>query len=353
MRKHHLIYLFLIVSFFAKAQFNYGHQMDFGKNRIQYQNFIWTYFDFERYRIYFYQGGGEISRYTSVSVAKQLPLLEKRLDYQVDDKINIIVYNNQGDFKQSNLGLSSDDQNNIGGVTKIIGDKISVFFNGSHADLDQQIRAALAELLITKILYGGNVRDIVRNSTLLNLPPWYVAGLVKYMSEGWTSHSDNLMYDDIKNDRFSSFNRLTGDEAARAGHALWYNIVGTYGEALIPNLLYMTRVTRSPDNAFIFQLGISLQNLIYDFTDAYNFSLDFDSPTEITNCSGFLNKINNSHFELESEIVKNSETNYLVKVKLMLKDRKLPLEKVDLLTELLGALETINGYSLALVRSKP
>lgn len=244
--------------------------MDFGKNRIQYQRFIWTYFDFERYRVYSYQGGGEISKYVSVSVSKQLPVLEKRLDFQMDEKINILVYNNQGDFKQSNLGLSSDDQNNIGGVTKIIGDKISVYFNGSHADLDQQIRAALAELLINKILYGGSAREMVRNSTLLNLPPWFTQGLVRYLSEGWNSYSDNLMYDDIKNQRFNSFNRLTGDQAAQAGHALWYEIVGTYGEALIPNILYMTRVTRSPDNAFLYVLGISLQNLIYDFTDAYN-----------------------------------------------------------------------------------
>lgn len=268
--RHITLFFLLIVASFAKAQFNYGHQMDFGKNRIQYQNFIWTYFDFERYRVYSYQGGGEIAKYVSVSMAKQMPLLEKRLDYAIEDKINVIVYNNQGDFKQSNIGLSTDDQNNIGGVTKIIGDKIFVFFNGSHAELDQQIRAALTELLLNKILYGGNARDMVRNSTLLNLPQWYTLGLIKYMSEGWTTNSDNLMYDDIKNNKFSSFNRLTGDEAARAGHALWYDIVGTYGEALIPQLLYMTRVSRSPDNAFLFVLGISLQNLIYDFTDAYN-----------------------------------------------------------------------------------
>lgn len=265
------LYLFLFTISCAKAQFNYGHQMDFGKNRIQYQNFIWTYFDFERYRVYSYQGGGELNKYVSVSVNKQLPILEKRLDYQIDDKINILVYNNQGDFKQSNLGLSgADEQNNIGGVTRIIGDKISVYFNGSHADLDQQIRAALAELLITKILYGGSAREMVRNSTLLNLPPWFTEGLVKYLSEGWTTQSDNLLYDDIKNNRFKSFNRLTGAEAARAGHALWYDIVGTYGEALIPNILYMTKVSRSPDNAFLYVLGVSLQNLIYDFTDAYN-----------------------------------------------------------------------------------
>ena len=268
--KRFILSLLILASIFAKAQFNYGHQMDFGKNRIQYQNFNWTYFDYEQYRVYSYQGGAEIAKYVSVSINNQLPIIQKRLDYVVEDKINVLVYNNQNDFKQSNLGLSSDDQTNIGGVTKIIGDKISVYFNGSHAELDQQIRAALAELLINQNLYGGNAREMLRNSTLLNLPIWYTQGLTKYLSEGWTSYSDNLMYDAIKNNHFNSFNKLTGKQATNAGYALWYYIVDTYGEAVIPNLLYMTRVTRSPDNAFLFVLGVSLDNLIYDFTDSYN-----------------------------------------------------------------------------------
>jgi Tol biopolymer transport system component len=243
--------------------------MDFGTNRIQYKEFIWTYLDYERYRVYSYQGGNELSKYVSVSVSKQLAMLEKRLDYQHEDKINILVYNNQNDFKQSNLGLSSEDQTNIGGVTRIIGDKVSVFFNGSLAELDQQIRAALADLLISKILYGGNAREVVRNSTLLNIPAWYQQGLVKYLSEGWTSYNDNILYDDLKNDNFNSFNRLTGKQAAQAGHAIWYYIAKTFGDGMIPNLLYMTRVSRSPENAFIYTLGVTLPNLIYDFTEAY------------------------------------------------------------------------------------
>jgi Tol biopolymer transport system component len=264
-----LYFFFIFLASLTKAQFNYGHQMDFGKNRLQYQNFVWTYLDFDRYRVYNYQGGNEIGKYVAVSVDKQLAVLEKRLDFQVEDKISILVYNNQNDFKQSNLGLSSEEQTNIGGVTRIIGDKVSVFFNGSHAELDQQIRSALAELLINKIMYGGNAREMVRNSTLLNIPPWYVQGLVKYLSEGWNTGSDNVMYDDLKNNNFRSFNRLTGRQAAQAGHALWYFLVSTYGESMIPNLLYMTRVTRSPENAFITTLGITLPNLIYDFTEAY------------------------------------------------------------------------------------
>lgn len=265
-----LIALVLLCQLYSRGQFNYGHQMDFGKNRIQYQDFIWTYFDYDRYRVYSYQGGGEIAKYVSVAVNNYLPVLEKRLDNQVEDKINIIVYNNQEDFKQSNLGLSSEEQSNTGGMTKIIGDKVSVFFNGSHTDLDQQIRAVLAELLINKMLYGGSAREMVRNSTLLNLPPWYVQGLVKYLSEGWTSYHDNVLYDAIKNDHFNNFNKLTGTQAANAGHALWYYIVDSNGEAMIPHLLYMTRVSRSPDQALLFVLATSLSNLIYDFTESQN-----------------------------------------------------------------------------------
>lgn len=268
--RYKIIAAILLCHLFSKGQFNYGHQMDFGKNRIQYQDFVWTYFDYDRYRIYSYQGGGEIAKYVSVSVNNQLPILEKRLDYQAEDKINIIVYNNQEDFKQSNLGLSSEEQSNTGGMTKIIGDKVSVYFNGSHTDLDQQIRAVLAELLINQILYGGNTREMIRNSTLLNLPPWYVQGLVKYLSEGWTSYNDNILYDAVKNDHFNNFNKLTGKQAANAGHALWYYIVDSNGEAMIPNLLYMTRVTRSPDNALLFVLATSLSNLIFDFNESQN-----------------------------------------------------------------------------------
>lgn len=268
--KRFILYFCFFSSFEIQAQFNYGHQMDFGKNRIQYEDFKWTYFDYDRYRVYSYQGGAEIAKYVSVSVNKQLPVIEKRLDYELEDKVNILVYNNQNDFKQSNLGLSSDEQTNTGGVTKIVGDKISLYFNGSHAELDKQIRAALAELIINKYMYGGNAREMVRSSTLLNLPAWFTQGVVMYLSDGWTSYSDNLKYDAIKNDYFSNLNKLTGKQAANAGYALWYYIVDTYGETVIPNILYMTRVSRSPDNAFMFVLGVSLDNLIYDFNESEN-----------------------------------------------------------------------------------
>ncbi len=236
---------------------------------MQYQSFNWTYFDFERFRVYLYEGGQEIARYAAVSMNRQLPVMEKRLDFQLDDKVDVIVYNNQNDFKQSNIGLANEETGNIGGVTRIIGDKIFIYFNGSHADLDRQIRAALAELMIDQMMYGGRTRDIVRNSTLLTLPDWFKSGLVAYISEGWNSSIDNRVMDAIQNDRFLKFNRLTGKDATLAGHAMWYHIASEFGEAVIPNLLYMTKVSRNPNNAFVYVLGVSVQNMTVEFTDKF------------------------------------------------------------------------------------
>src|ERR1700752_2771119 len=116
-----LLYLFYLIVCvkISNAQFYYGSQLEFGKNRMQYQGFNWTYFDFERFKVYLYEGGQEIARYAATSFNRQLPILEKRLDFQLEDKIDVIVYNNQNDFKQSNIGLATEETGNIGGVTKI------------------------------------------------------------------------------------------------------------------------------------------------------------------------------------------------------------------------------------------
>lgn len=267
--KRLIIFLFVASSAFLKAQFNYGHQMTFGKNRIQYKEFVWSYMDFERFRIYSYQGGTEIAKYVSFSFEKQMAMLEKRLDYQYDEKINILVYNNQNDFKQSNIGLSSEEQTNVGGFTRIIGDKICIYFNGSHAELDQQIRQAIAELLISNALYGGNIREVIRNSTLLYVPEWFTKGLAKYLAEGWHAKSDDQVYDAFKSDYFGKFSSLTDKQAENVGHAIWYYIVSTYGESMIANTLYMTRLTRSIDHAFLTTLGVTIDNLIYDYSESF------------------------------------------------------------------------------------
>ena len=88
----------------------------------------------------------------------------------------------------------------------------------------------------------------------------------------------------------------------------------------------------------------------FDFSDAYNFLLDFGSPVEITNVSAFSKSIRNDFFELESQVVKNSDTSYLLKVKVVVKERRIPEDKLDLLMDMVKHLDEINNFSLTLER---
>lgn len=266
-RKYLFLTAFLAPLFFY-GQFYYGLQQEFGKSRVQYQPFYWTYYGFDRYQVYLYEGCQDIAKYVSYRTEYHLKDLEKKLDHQIDDKLQILVYSNQGDFRQTNIGLSADDVTNTGGTTKIVGTKMSVFFNGSHFDLDKQIRAGIAEIIVNDLLYGGRTRDVIRNSALLVVPDWFKNGLISYLSENWNTDLDNVINDGIMNDRYFNFNRLNAKESTIAGHALWNYVADTYGESSIANILYMTKVSRKIENAFIFILGTNSQGLVYEWIDS-------------------------------------------------------------------------------------
>ena len=276
-----ILFLNLLSVTQSEAQFYYGSRQEFGKNRIQRQPFAWTYFPFERFQIYLFEGGQDVARYVAISMDKYLGEMERSLDYQCEEKIKVLVYNNYDDFSQSNLGLSSEEQANLGGTTRIAGTKMSVYFDGNHTELDRQLRAGLAELLMNQLLYGGKAREMVKNSTLLTLPDWFQKGLIAYLSEKWNTTIDSRVLDAVEHDRFLHFNRLEGEEAVTAGHALWNYIAETYGEAVIPNLLYMTKVSRSVDNAFIFVLATSVNQIISEWMSSYIKNESYNDTTRM------------------------------------------------------------------------
>jgi hypothetical protein len=265
--KNYILLAAVLFPAFYYGQFYYGSQQEFGKSRVQYQPFYWTYYNYDNYQVYFYEGCRDIAKYVSYRTDYHLKDLQKKLDYQTDTKLQILVYSNQGDFRQTNLGLSTDLVGNTGGTTKIIGTKLSVYFNGNLANLDQQIRAGIAESLINDILYGGRAFSVIKNSTLLNVPDWYKKGLIAYLSEGWNTDVDNIVNDGIVFDRYYKMARLSDKDAVIVGRGLWQHVAETYGESSIANILYMTKVSRNIENAFMFVVGNNTQGLLYEWID--------------------------------------------------------------------------------------
>ncbi|MDQ3048048.1 MAG: hypothetical protein M3R27_10905 [Bacteroidota bacterium] len=340
-----------------KAQFYSGSQTDFGKNRVKYEDFFWTYYIYDRYDVYFYEEGKDLANYVSKSAKTQLESIEKLFDYSFDSRMQFIVYNKQSDFKQSNIGLSTDEQYNTGGVTRIAGSKIILYYEGDHAKLDAQIRAGIAEVLIDQMMYGGNIREMVKNNTLLNLPAWYTNGLIDYVATDWNSDIDNRVKDGIVSGKYRNINRLEGADAVYAGHALWKHIADNYGEAVISNILYMTKVSRNIDNASMFVLGISVKNLWKECFEGYQSKyLDKDPTKALPKQAPLLEKPKVARVYKQAKISPDGNyvlytTNEMGQVKIWLYD--VQTNKSKRILKKHHKIDRINDYSYPLVAWHP
>lgn len=262
--------VFMLFSFQASAQFYNGSQMEFGKNRVQYEKIDWHFYRFDRFDVYFYLGGDELAEYTMRASDRAIRDLEKTFDYTLDKRIQVIIYNKLSDQKQSNIGLTTDQQYNTGGITSIVGTKLILYFDGDYKNYEEQLRAGLARVMLDQMMYGGSFKDVIRNNTLLNLPEWYVEGLVSYLSTDWNTEVNNEVKDAVMSGRWEKFGQLTGKDARYGGHSIWKYVVESYGQSVISNILYMTRVSRNADNGFLFVLGVSLKNLAAEWLHYYD-----------------------------------------------------------------------------------
>jgi WD40 repeat protein len=258
----------MLISSWSAAQFYNGSQMPFGKSRVQYGDFLWTYYRFNDFDTYFYLNGKELAIYTARYAKEILPELEQVYETRITDKVQFIIFNSLTDLKQSNIGLVSEQQYNIGGITHIIANKVFIYFDGNYNNFEKQIRAGMARVLIDQSIYGGSLGRQITNATLMNMPAWFVDGLVSYVSEEWSTEIDNNVRDGIISGRYRKFNHLTGEDAMYAGHSIWKYIADKYGKQTIPNIIYLSRISRNVETGFLYVLNISFRNLVKEWYSA-------------------------------------------------------------------------------------
>jgi WD40 repeat protein len=352
-----LAYGLWLMAYPCFSQFYSGSQMEFGKNRVQFDEpRLWQWYKYEKYNVYFYMGGKDLAVYTSIKAKEYVSKIEKMLDYTLDDKIEFMVYNKQSDYRQSNIGLEYEEPYNVGGVTKIVGSKVSIYFDGDHRNLDKQIKAGIAEVLINQMMYGGNVKDVVKNSTLLNLPNWYLQGLVSYISNDWDTDLDSRVKDGILNGKYKKFNGLEGVDALYAGHSIWNYIADTYGESVISNILYMTKVTRNIESSFLFVLGVSMRNLTSEWMSYYEERYNEKDTTKTLPSTSLLKKIKIARVYQRFKTSPDGKyavytTNELGKYKVMLYDFKTKKSKKIIRRE--QKIDRPTDYSFPLVAWHP
>ncbi|MBP9875045.1 MAG: hypothetical protein KBC60_13460, partial [Haliscomenobacter sp.] len=226
--------LLLAIFFSLTGGSGQGTQVEFGKNRVQYHNDFeeWSQYESDNFYVYWYGQSRNIAQAAVQLAELDFSEIQSLLEHRINEKVQIIVYTDITDFKQSNIG-SEEAFSSVAGQTKIVGSTIFVYFDGDHSKLRKQIREGIASVYLNTMLFGANIQEVVQNAVMLNLPMWFKDGLVAYAAEPWSTENDNALRDAMASKKYKGFVRLAEDNPRLAGHALWYYIAENFGRTAV------------------------------------------------------------------------------------------------------------------------
>ncbi|GCD76543.1 hypothetical protein JCM31826_00250 [Thermaurantimonas aggregans] len=246
----------------SDAQFYYGLLQQYGRNRVQYNQFDWGFYRFDRVDIYTYADNDNLPHAVATMAHMHLRELEAALDVAFDDRFQILLFNTLGDKKQSNNNLDINQPDNDTRLTRY-NDRTSIllYFDGNLQNLERDLRAGIADVLIRYQIYGdlsAGGLDLYR----AQFPDWFLQGLVS-----WFAYGDDPQYTweilQLHSERaFRRINSLEPEMARLAGHGIWSYIVLTYGKNVIKNILFTSIVHKNLDFGIEYVLGISTKELI-------------------------------------------------------------------------------------------
>ncbi len=232
----------------------------FGKNKVQYIQHEWMYIQTKHFDIYFTDAGKNAAEFTAQSAEEALEDIQKKMDYQIVNRIALIVYNSHNEFQETNTSDSYLSQG-IGGFTEPFKNRVVFPFEGSYSKFKHVIHHELVHAVMRDLLYGGTIQNIISKGITLQLPIWYHEGMAEYLSSGWETNSDMFIRDAIVNEYLPDINRLNGYFAYRGGQALFRYIADTYGQEKISELLSNIKGKGNVEAGFKASIGIGLEEL--------------------------------------------------------------------------------------------
>ncbi|MBV7533699.1 hypothetical protein [Chitinophaga sp. sic0106] len=267
------------------VSFAQTNTVEFGQNRVQFKNFKWRYYQSRHFNTYFAQNGLELGKYVVQIAEKELPQLEQFMETTPRQRINIVVYNSFGEMKQSNIGIGVEWQN-TGGVTKLVGNKMIVYFDGNHENLRRQIRQGIARIMLETLLFGEDIGEFAGNAALIDFPKWFTDGFIAYAAENWTAREDEQLKSIILSGKYNNYNQLAYDHPLLAGHAFWYYVEAKYGNDAVPYLMYITRINRGLKKGFEQVLSMTPKKATQDFMLFYTKRFSNDNKRRKTSAKG-------------------------------------------------------------------
>lgn len=244
---------------------------EFGKNRVQYHDDFsdWWQYETKNFITYWYGKSRNVAVPTLQLAEMDHDAIQKLLEHRINDKIEILVYLDLSDLKQSNIGTEETFINKTG-ETKIIGNKMFVYFDGNHQNLRLKIKEGIARVYFNHMLFGSTFQEIIQNIILMDIPEWYKEGIVSYAANGWNGKVEDELRDIWQfKPKLHNFKKLAEKHPRLAGHSFWYFIEQQYGRSSISNLLYLTKISRGIENSFLYVFNEDINSILAGYEKFY------------------------------------------------------------------------------------
>lgn len=252
---HILLLSLLLIAGSACAQTNMlGLQNVPGNTQFDWKQVATTSFD-----VHYYSDDPVMAGMAGKMAEEALWDICKALDYKNKTRFAIYLFVSPNDLVHSNSYPVANPKDN--GITPLQIGSENVLFPGSYHGLREQVRAAVAKLLMEDYYFGGPIQFSLQNTLLLYLPAWYEDGLPAYIGEGW-DYEDELWLAGLDKSDMLGF-ALEGDGPIyrTARKSIWHFISENYGREKLGEIFYMTRLTRSVEDGVIHVLGVTLKTL--------------------------------------------------------------------------------------------
>jgi len=247
-----IIALFVLITTTGVAQF--------GKNKVQYDTFKWSFLQTENIDVYFYAGGEALAEFAAPIGEQALKDICKVLNWRLRKRVTLVVYNSHSDFQQTNVTLSYLSEG-IGGFTELFKNRAVVPFDGSYYDFWHVIRHELVHVVINDMIYGGNVQSIISGRVRLSIPDWMNEGLAEYISYGWTAQTDLIMRDIALNSNIPNIEQLDYYLAYQGGNSVYRFIAEKYGIEKIGQIWAQMKSKGSADRGLKAAVGMDMKEL--------------------------------------------------------------------------------------------
>ncbi len=244
------------ISFNSSVSFS-----QFGQNKVQYKEFKWKFIQSKHFDIYFSQGGEYLAEFTATAAESSLAALTHNLDYTIESRIMIAVFNSHNDFQQNNI-LDEYLPEGVGGVTELFKNRVLVPFEGNYDLFRHVIHHELLHAFMNDMYYGGSFQNIISKNISLSFPGWFNEGMAEVQSlYGLDKKTDMFMRDAVINNYVPPLEYIGGYFAYRGGQSFFAFLADVYGEEKIGELMNNIKTLGDVDEGFYETYKLNIEKL--------------------------------------------------------------------------------------------